>query len=197
MDKSKIKKELREWTNKIDSDDIKIKQKIKEVLLSNEYILYVLNNEELLNEEAGADEYYGVNILEYYLIKPTQTNVQNFICFETNFDELQRYNNREKVQQIVFYILCEQKNIMFEDTGIARHDLLAALLLDQFNWTNYFGGKIHCVSDVATVVDTNYECRTLTFEQVTDNNLVKTKDLSKIPRLANKDFFNDKELTDG
>lgn len=44
-----------------------------------------------------------------------------------------------------------------------------------FNWTNLFGAQIHLVSDVPSVIDSDYSCRTLVFEQETDNNLAKTK----------------------
>lgn len=176
------RKSLLAYKELMDSDDIRFKEIIKQQLLNNKYIIHVLNNKDLEDEEAEADEYFGVNILPYYLIKPTQTNVQNFICFETKFDEESRYNKVIKYGQIVFTILCEQKNIIDAETGIARQDLLAALLLDQFNWTNYFGNQIHCISDVATVVDNIYACRTLVFEGEFPNSISKTSD-----RLVGKD----------
>lgn len=176
--------ELQAFTQTIDSDDIKIKEQIKEKLLNNKFIIHVLNNEELEKLGAEADEYYGVNILPYYMISPTQTNVQNFVCFEINYDELDRYNHCVKKLNIVFYVLCHQKNIIDKDTGISRHDLLASLIQYDFNFSNDFGKKIKLISDVSNVVDTNYSCRVLTFQQITDNNLVKTKNGS--PRLSNK-----------
>lgn len=185
-----------EWTEKdienlqrfrtiIDSDDVHNKEVIKEKLLGNREIIHVLNNRELEEAEAEPDEYFGINILPYYLIKPTQTNVQNFICFETGFDEVDRYNDTLKTEQVIFYILCEQKNIIESDTGLARHDLLAALIMEEFNWSNYFGKKIHCVSNKPSVVDLDYACRTLIFEQSTVNNMVKTSN-GKI-RMYNKE----------
>lgn len=177
------------FTQSIDSDDIKVKEQIKKVLLDNRYIIHTLNNKELEAAEAEADEYYGINILPYYIISPTQTNIQNFICFEVNYDELNRYNSVVKKLNVVFYVLCNQKNIIDEDTGVARHDLLASLIQYDFNFTNYLGSKLRLVSDVSNVVDTEYACRILTFEQITDNNLVKTpyKDGTRSQaRLANK-----------
>lgn len=177
--------ELRSFKKTVDSDDIKCKEIIKRKLLDNNKIIYLLNNKELQNSGAEADEYYGINILPYYMINPVQTNVQNFICYETQFSELDRYNKTVKFMQIVFTILCEQKNIIDKDTYIARHDLLAALLLDEFNYTNYFGSKIKCVSNKPSVVDTDYACRTLIFEQSTDNNIVKTRDAAS--KIINKE----------
>lgn len=176
--------ELQAFTTTIDSDDIKCKEQIKKILLNNRFIIHVLNNKELEEVDAEPDEYYGINILPYYIINPTQTNVQNFICFEINYDELNRYNSAVKKLNIVFYILCHHDNITDEDTGVARHDLLAALIQHDFNFSNEFGQKIRLVSDVSSVVDNHYASRTLTFEQITDNNLTKTYNSN--PRLANK-----------
>lgn len=95
-----------------------------------------------------------------------------------------------KLQRVIFYVLCEEKNIIEKKTGIARHDLIAALLMNEFNWTNVFGGQIHCVSNIPSVVDNDYACRTLVFEQTTDNNLAKTINKTAMMNFRN---FNAKE----
>jgi len=66
---------LRDLKKNVDSDDIKYKEIIKKSLIENDLIIYLLNNKEL--EDSGADpsDYLGVNILPYYIISPTQTNV--------------------------------------------------------------------------------------------------------------------------
>ena len=65
------------------------------------------------------------------------------------------------------------KDIYDKYSGIARHDLIAALITDEFNWTNMFGTQIHLISDKPMVVDMNYAGRTLIFEQTTTNSIVK------------------------
>lgn len=178
-------KTLQTWVGKIDSDDIMLKEKIKNELIYNKYILHVLNNKELEEQDSSPGDYYYVNVLPYYNINPTQTHVDNFICFETQWDEQVRYNSKVKLQQIVFHIVCHIKTLQDEDTMLARHDLLAALVMDQFNWTNILGNKVHCVSNKPSNVDNDYVARTLIFEQVTDNSLVKTNEKG-IPKLDNK-----------
>lgn len=178
MTKEEMRKSLYEYKNLMDSDDIRFKEIIKKKLVNNPLIIHVLNNTEL--DEDEPDEYLGINILPYYMITPTQTNVQNYICFETHFDEEARYNKVMKYGQVTFTILCEQKNIIDKETGIARHDLLGALIMDEFNWTNAFGNQVHCVSDVASVVDTNYACRTLIFEGEFPNSIAKTSAQDRI-----------------
>lgn len=167
--------ELRNLKTLVDSDDIRFKEIIKKTLIENDLLIYLLNNKELQGVGADPSDYLGVNILPYYIIKPTQHNVQNFICYETETRELERYNSNMKLQRVIFYVLCEEKNNIEKKTGIARHDLIAALLIDMFNWTNLFTNKIHIISDIPSVVDNDYACRTLIFEMTTDNNLAKTK----------------------
>ncbi|MDO5399142.1 MAG: hypothetical protein Q4G33_14590, partial [bacterium] len=100
----------------------------------------------------------------------------NYLCYDVNFDETVGHNEYMKRGQIVFTILCDQKNIIEKTTGIARHDLLAALILDEFNWTNYFGMQIHCINDESAIIATDYASRTLIFELTTFNGIVKTED---------------------
>lgn len=175
------------FKNSIDSDDIKVKEQIKQVLLNNHFIIHALANEELEAEDAEPDDYFGISILPYYLIEPTQTNVKNYICYEVSYEKMEEHNKAMKILEITFYILCEQANIEDKETGIARHDLLASLIQKQFNYTNYIGGgKIQLVSDVASAIDKKFSSRTLIFQQITDNNVVKTR--NGVPKLANKEI---------
>jgi len=69
-----------------------------------------------------------------------------------------------KLLQITFYILCEEKGNIEKATGIARHDLIGAVIMDIFNWSNLFGDQIYCVSDQPGVTDNDYAIRTIVFE---------------------------------
>lgn len=169
-----------------DSDNIRIKEIIKKQLIKDEMIIYLLNNKELEEQEADPSDYLGVNILPYYLIHPTLHNVQNFICYEVQTREEYRYNNTIKMLQIVFYVLCDEKNGIDKLTGIARHDLLSALITHDFNWTNLFGKQIHLISDVPSVTDNDYSTRTLTFEGEFPNNIVKSNVNTKSTMVINK-----------
>ena len=72
-------------------------------------------------------------------------------------------------------MICDEKTIFDKESGIARHDLLAALIADEFNWTNMFGTQIKLVSDKPVAIDNAYVGRTLIFEQTTTNNIIKDK----------------------
>lgn len=177
---------LRNYRKTLDSDDIKLKEEIKQRLLNDKYIIHVLNNKELEAADAEPDDYFGINILPYYYIPSIQTHVDNFICYECHSEPRSRWDatNVEKYQRIIFYILCESKNMIDKETSLARHDLLGALILRAFNFEIFSCGRIHCMSDVPGVVDNNYISRVMTFTCKTDANLVKTID--NIPRIVNK-----------
>ena len=163
--------ELRAYRNKADEDDIRYKEVIKKMLIENNKIIYLLHNEDLEAQGVDNDEYLNTNILSYYMINPTQTSVQNYICFETSFNEVSRYNSVIKNQQIIFYILCHHSDIIEKYTNTARHDLISAVLIDMFQGSNILGTQLKLMSDIPSVVDINYACRTLTFEQQTMNSL--------------------------
>lgn len=179
----------------VDVDEVKVKEQIKKVLLNNRFIVHVLNNGELESADAEPDDYFNVNIRPYYMIPETQSNVKNYLCYEVGYDEVNRYNSLVKTLQITFYIMCHVDDILDKDTGIPRHDLLAALVQDQFNYTTYIGGgRIQLVYDKPSTTDNKYATRTLIFEQITDNNIVKTKNGS--PRIINKDMQSLAEISE-
>lgn len=175
---------LRSFRNNLDSDNIKLKQQIKNKLLSDKYLIHVLHNKELEENDAEPSDYYGVNVLPYYIFPQAQTTVMNYVCFETSNE--QRYQSVMKNQQIIFYILCEEKDVIDKETSLARHDLLAAIVQDLFNYNRFMGGRFELIADKPSVTDTHFLTRTLTFQQSTDNNIVKTR--AGKPKIINKDY---------
>ena len=166
-----IKDELISYKYNVGSDNIQYKEIIKNKLINNDRIIHSLNNRDL--DPDCPDDYYGENILPYYLLVDVQTQSKNYICFETSFNEVARYNDVLKQGQIIFYIVCDNKDIVDKDTGIARHDLLAALITNEFNWSNDFGTQIKLISDRPSAIDSQYVGRTLIFEQQTPNSIVQ------------------------
>ncbi len=181
------KQKLLSYRNTLDSDDIKLKQEIKEILLNRKDIIHVLNNKELEKADADVDDYFGINILPFFIISETQHNVQNYICFETNTERVSRYNESPiKRQQIIFYILCESKNCIDNETSLPRHDLLSALILDAFDYKILSCGRLHISQSKPSITDNNYVTRTLIFECDTDRNIVKTR--NGVPQIINKEL---------
>ena len=164
---------LRSYKNKPNENDVRYKEIIKQVLLENDLIPFLIDNKELEDADAENDEYFNINILPYYMIPDTQTNVKNFICYEISFDDVARYNTAIKVQQIIFHILCRDKQNYVQEVGCCRHDLISAVIIDLFQGSNIFGNQLKLISNKPGTTDNHYCTRTLIFEQQTTNSLTK------------------------
>lgn len=186
---------LKSYIEDSQDDNNKLKHEVFEKLARNKYICHVLNNEALEDEDAEPDDYLYENIIPYEIIHPTQVKVKNFICVLTRQTELYRYDKAIKLQQIIFKIYCEQANGMVNSEfpeskntliplGMARHDLIAALIKTEFNYYPLSCGKIRLVQDTEDATDTDYATRMLIFECYTDANL--TKNINGQQQMINK-----------
>ena len=91
------------------------------------------------------------------------------------FDELPRYSNIQKYTEITFNIFVNGKDRTDKLTGIPRHDLIASIIRERFNWSNIFGMQTHLISSKESVTDNNYLVRTLIFQIVDTNGIVTTQ----------------------
>ena len=183
---------LRAYADTPDDDNIRYKEKIHDALLSNAELLYALNNEELESElfdgnelnvdkETGellgeVDRYFGdnSNIRPYLFIPDTQTDVKHYVCYQVAFDELPRYSTFQKYTEITFNIFVNGKDRTDKLTGLPRHDLIASIIRERFNWSSIFGMQTHLISSKESVTDNNYLVRTLIFQVLDLNGIVNT-----------------------
>lgn len=189
---------LRAYASTPDDDNIRYKEKIHDALLNNAELLYALNNKELeselfdeddnllIDKETGellgeVDRYFGdnSNIRPYLFIPDTQTEVKHYVCYQVMFDELPRYSNIQKYTEITFNIFVNGKDRTDKLTGIPRHDLIASIIRERFNWSNIFGMQTHLISSKESVTDNNYLVRTLIFQIVDTNGIVTTNGKTK------------------
>ena len=201
--KEELLNKLRAYADTPDDDNIRYKEKIHDALLSNAELLYALNNEELeselfdgdklnIDEETGellgeVDRYFGdnSNIRPYLFIPDTQTDVKHYVCYQVAFDELPRYPNIQKYTEITFNIFVNGKDRTDKLTGIPRHDLIASIIREKFNWSNIFGMQTHLISSKESITDNNYLVRTLIF-QITDVNSITYTQLGEKASYINK-----------
>ena len=202
--KEELLNKRRAYAETPDDDNIRYKEKIHDALLSNVELLYALNNEELeselfdednnllIDEETGellgeVDRYFGdnSNIRPYLFIPDTQTDVKHYICYQVMFDELPRYQNVQKYTEITFNIFVNGKDRTDKLTGIPRHDLIASIIREKFNWSNIFGMQTHLISSKESITDNNYLVRTLIF-QITDVNSITYTPLGEKVSYINK-----------
>ena len=121
-----------------------------------------------------SDTSSDANIRPYIFIPETQTEVKHYLCYQVFFDEMPRYNNIEKYTLITFTIFVHGSDRMDKWTGIPRHDLIASIIRERFNWSSIFGMQATLISSKESTTDNNYICRTLTFQVLDLNGIVNT-----------------------
>lgn len=197
--KNDLLNKLRAYRTTPDDENIQYKKKIEKALMLNPCLLYALNEKSLeselfdddgninweWNEETKEyeplgewDRYFGgtSNIRPYLFIPDTQTEVKHYICYQVSFDEMPRYQDTLKYTNVTFTIFVHGNDRNDKLTGVPRHDLIASIIRERFNWSNIFGMQTHLVSSKESTTDDNYLVRTLVFQVVDTNGLHKTTD---------------------
>ena len=184
---------LRAYAETPDDDNIKYKDIIRKALLNCPELLYALNNKELeselfdedgnllIDKDTGellgeVDRYFGDNssIRPSLFIPDTQTTVNSYVCYQVMFDELPRYQNIYKYNEIIFNIFVNGKDRTDKLTGIPRHDLIASIIRERFNWSSIFGMQSKLISSKESTTDNDYVVRTLIFQIEDTNGIVYT-----------------------
>lgn len=195
--KNDLLNKLRAYRTTPDDENIQYKKKIKKALMLNPCLLYALNEKslesELFDDDGNInwewnedtkeyeplgewDRYFGgtSNIRPYLFIPDTQTEVKHYICYQVSFDEMPRYQDTLKYTNITFTIFVHGNDRDDKLTGIPRHDLIASIIRERFNWSNIFGMQTHLVLSKESTTDNNYLVRTLVFQVIDTNGIVNT-----------------------
>lgn len=205
--KNDLLKKLRAYADNPDDDNIKYKNIIRKALLRCPELLYALNNKELeselfdkdgnllINEDTGellgeVDRYFGdnSNIRPSLFIPDTQTTVNSYVCYQVMFDELPRYQNIYKYNEIIFNIFVNGKDRTDRLTGIPRHDLIASIIRERFNWSSIFGMQTKLISSKESTTDNNYVVRTLIF-QIEDTNGIAYTPFGEDSYIRNNEYW--------
>ena len=197
--KNDLLNKLRAYKTTPDDENIQYKKKIEKALMLNPCLLYALNEKslesELFDDDGNInwewnedtkeyepigewDRYFGSNsnIRPFLFIPDTQTEVKHYICYQVAFDEMPRYQDTLKYTNITFTIFVHGNDRYDKFTGIPRHDLIAYIIRERFNWSNIFGMQTHLISSKESTTDNNYLVRTLVFQVVDTNGIYKTTD---------------------
>ena len=197
--KDDLLNKLRAYKTTPDDENVQYKKKIEKALMLNPCLLYALNEKSLeselfdddgninweWNEETNEyeplgewDRYFGSdsNIRPFLFIPDTQTEVKHYICYQVSFDEMPRYQDTLKYTNVTFTIFVHGNDRNDKLTGIPRHDLIASIIRERFNWSNIFGMQTHLISSKESTTDNNYLVRTLVFQVVDTNGIYKTTD---------------------
>lgn len=188
-------------------DDIQMyKNTIMNALIENQDLLWTLHNKDLqklicyktddkgdyiLNENGerkeflNGDAYKNVQIFNFLKIPDIQSTVKNFVCFDVNDDGLGRYNESIIKRNIVFRTVSHEKDVD-TDWGIARHDLLAAIIKNAFDWSNICGMHIEKIQDKGRIAENGYYYREFIYEASVPNNLINKYKNSGVNLYGNK-----------
>lgn len=195
--KNDLLNKLRTYKTTPDDENIQYKKKIEKALMLNPCLLYALNEKslesELFDEDGNInwewnedtkeyepigewDRYFGSNsnIRPFLFIPDTQTEVKHYICYQVSFDETPRYQDTLKYTTITFTIFVHGNDRVDKLTRIPRHDLIASIIRERFNWSNIFGMQTHLISSKESTTDNNYLVRTLVFQGIDTNGIVNT-----------------------
>lgn len=187
--KDDLLEKLRLFSESPDDDNVIFKQKIQQAFMGCPEILYAINEnslmDELFNEDGTinydgewdrffSDAYHDGNFRPYLFIPDTQDDVKNYVCYQTHFEETPRFNSVEKYCLVTFTIFVHAGDRVDLNTGLPRHDLIAAIIRDKLNWTNIFGTQCRIISDRESMTDYKYLVRTLVFQCTMPNNIVQT-----------------------
>lgn len=160
-----------------DYDDTeRYKYLIMKLLTDNQDILWTLHNKPLeeqvdVNGNLNGDSYRDVSIFSFLKIPDTQSEVKNFVCFEV--DDVSKFSNTGVMltKNITFRTISHEDDCA-TDWGIARQDLLAAIIKNEFDWTNIFGIHLEKVYDKGRIAENGYYYREFIYETTSANNLV-------------------------
>lgn len=150
----------------INSDIIRKKRIIGEMLYSDPDIIEVLDNPKL--DPSCPDEYLHQNIFPFIRIPGTQDVSKSYITFMLDDIEIAPINKsmRSQFLKVVIFV---HKDLVRTKWGAERHDLLGYLVEDVFHLSNILGLQLKLVSNREGTADTDYCTRTLSFEMTTPN----------------------------
>lgn len=152
----------------IDDDICSAKRVIKEKLYSDPDIIEVLHNPNL--DPSEPDSYLDVNIFDYIRIPGSISEVNNYICFDIKQSGITDKNSHMKEQLYLFNVYSHENDIK-TPYGVSRHDLLAYLIRDIFNYSNLFGTQLVEISNTPGIMDSYWSSRALIFKAITPNSL--------------------------
>ena len=191
--KEELLNKLRAYADTPDDDNIRIKKQIKDTFLNCPELLYAIHNKELESElfdengnlnidEDGnltgeVDRYFGENsnIRPFLFIPETQDEVKNYVCYQTSYSDLVRYNDKEKKLIVTFTIFVNGKDSIDKLTNIPRHDLIASIIREKFAWIGLEISTTTPFGDKESTTDNNYLVRTLQYEVTLPNSICKTE----------------------
>lgn len=148
------------------SDNITYKNKIMNKLCSIADIVTLINNPNI--NQNNPDKMRETHIFSRMKMPNTTLTAKNYICFDFNS---KIYSRNEVLKNITIHIgiICHEDEI--NTIWGNRHDVLAGVITDAFNWSDFLGFELEQISDKEDILEKEYYARTLTFQNLAPNSL--------------------------
>lgn len=146
------------------SDVVKYKQKIMSKLISIPDVFILINNKDI----SQPSQMVNKNIFSYMKIPNTTDTVKNYICYNYS-SRISPNNSSFKNVTINIAIISHVSDISC--TWGNRHDVLAGVIIDAINWSDFLGFTLELVADSESILEKEYHVRTLQFRNVATNSL--------------------------
>lgn len=148
----------------IKSDATQYKSKIMGNIITNSDVFELINNPEITKPPQMKDK----NVFSRMRFPNTTISVKNYICFDFNA-KISRTNDVYENVTINIAIVCHEKTINCGSGN--RHDELANVIADIFNWSNILGLQVKLISDTETIWEKEYHVRILQFTNIALNSV--------------------------
>lgn len=131
-------------------------------------LLELLHNSSL--SLSRPDDFVNVNIFSFLRIPDPQSVIKNFLCFELDKATSISGNSFKTVYELTFRCITHVDDV---ETvwGMNRHDLLAAIIKDRYNYSNILGTQLSKTTDKGYIAENAYYYRVVKFQTIQNNDL--------------------------
>jgi hypothetical protein len=147
------------------SDVIEYKNRIISKLIEIPDVYILINNPNITKPS----DMINKNIFPRMKIPNTTMTVKNYICFNYNS---RKYPNNDVLKDVTINIGIISHESDIKTVWGNRNDVLAGVVIDAFNWSDFLGFQLELVSDTESTLENDYYARTLQFKNITPNSFM-------------------------
>lgn len=148
----------------LDSDISRAKRKIINALVENDDIVTALGADDI-------DDRYSLiytHLYPYLRVPDTKTETGSYILISISVPRVSTKNNTYKMMEITICVVTHQDH-MQTTYNANRNDLLAGIIIDEFNWSDILGFEMELVSDKESILTDVYHLREIRFHALAKN----------------------------
>jgi len=148
----------------LDSDISVAKRKIMVSLVENDDIVTALGADDI-------DDRYSLiysHLYPYLRIPDAKTETGSYILVAISVPRVSKRNNNYKTMEVTICVVTHQDH-MQTAYNANRNDLLAGIIVEEFNWSDILGFEMELVSDTESILNDTYHLREIKFNALAKN----------------------------